>query len=86
MKRSVIKSTMIAFVAIFAGYNVYQSNVSTQNLSNITLAEVEAIAACEVSSNDGFNNGLCMGDVNNGNDYCVTGSIWGTAPKCSATI
>lgn len=86
MKKSMIKLSVIAVVAIVAGYNVYHSNVETQNLSNITLAEVEAIAACEVSSDTNANKGICLGDVSNGNDYCVTGSIWASAPKCSETI
>lgn len=77
---------MVAFVAMVTGYNVYQSNVIPQDVRSITLTEVEAIAACEVSSNSSTNNGVCLGDVNNGNDYCVTGTIWSSAPKCSATI
>lgn len=44
MKKNFIKSTMIAVVAIFAGYNVYQSNVNTIEMSDIMLANVEALA------------------------------------------
>ena len=44
MKKNIIKSTMIAAVAIFAGYNVYQANVKTEELSDIMMANVEALA------------------------------------------
>ena len=44
MKKNIIKSTVIAAVAIFAGYNVYQSNVNTIEMSDIMLANVEALA------------------------------------------
>ena len=47
MKKNIIKSTMIAAVAIFAGYNVYQSNVKTEGLSDIMMANVEALAQNE---------------------------------------
>ena len=49
MKKNFIKSTMIAAVAIFAGYNVYQSNVNAREMSDIMLANVEALAQTENS-------------------------------------
>jgi len=50
MKKNIIKSTMIAIVAIFAGYNVYQSNEKTEEMSEIMIANVEALADGENSS------------------------------------
>lgn len=47
MKKNIIKLTMIAAVAIFAGYNMYQSNVKTEVMSDIALANVEALAQDE---------------------------------------
>ena len=52
MKKNIIKSTMIAAVAIFAGYNVYQANVKTEELSDIMMANVEALAQNESGSKD----------------------------------
>lgn len=57
MKKNFIKSTMIAVVAIFAGYNVYQSNVNTIEMSDIMLANVEALA-----QNEGSDNWYCVGE------------------------
>ena len=47
MKKNVVKSIMIAVVAIFAGYNVYQSNMNSNELSDVMLANVEALAQGE---------------------------------------
>lgn len=47
MKKNNIKSILIAAVAIFAGYNMYQSNVKTEGMSDIALANVEALAQDE---------------------------------------
>ena len=52
MKNNIIKLTMIAAVAIFAGYNVYQSNAQISQLFNTTLKNIEALAKCE--SKDGY--------------------------------
>ena len=51
MKKNIIKSTMVAAVAIFAGYNVYQANVKTERLSDIMMANVEALAQTEQGAN-----------------------------------
>jgi len=47
MKKNIIKLTMIAAVAIFAGYNMYQANIKTEELSDIMMANVEALAQNE---------------------------------------
>ena len=51
MKRNIIKSIMVAVFAIFAGYNVYQANVKTEELSDIMMANVEALAQNENNKN-----------------------------------
>ena len=51
MKKNIIKSAMIAVVAIFAGYNMYQSNMNSKNLSDVMLANVEALAQDENNKN-----------------------------------
>ena len=42
----------------------------------MTLDNVEAVAACEVSSDSSKNKGVCERDVNGTEDYCVR-SNWG---------
>ena len=49
MKR-IMKSLAIVAVAIFAGYNVYQSNNETEGMSDTMLANVEALATPEYSA------------------------------------
>ena len=44
MKKTIIRSLAFAALAIVAGYNVYQSNVKTNDLSDLALANVEALA------------------------------------------
>lgn len=45
--KNILKITMVAAFALFAGYNFYQSNVETEETSDIVLANVEALAAGE---------------------------------------
>ena len=51
MKKNIIKLTMIAAVAIFAGFNVYQSNAKNEGMSDIALANIEALAGDELGAN-----------------------------------
>lgn len=44
MKKTIIISFVCLAVAMFAGYNVYLSNVKTKGLSDLALANVEALA------------------------------------------
>lgn len=53
MKKNIIKLTMIAAVAIFAGVNIYQSNVKTERMSDIVLENIEALAQSEGFIDDG---------------------------------
>ena len=45
--KNIFKSLAIVAVAIFAGYNVYQSNNETEGMSDTMLANVEALAGIE---------------------------------------
>ena len=45
--KNIFKSLAIVAVAIFAGYNVYQSNNETEGMSDTMLANVEALAVKE---------------------------------------
>ena len=51
MKKNIIKLTMIAVVAIFAGFNVYQSNAKNEGMSDIALVNIEALAGDELGAN-----------------------------------
>lgn len=55
MRKNILKATFVAALAVFAGYNVYQKQDSNI-LSDLTLANVEAIASNESS---GTNYNLC---------------------------
>lgn len=44
MKSNIFKSMAVVAVAIFAGYNVYQSNVNNEEMSSIVLENIEALA------------------------------------------
>lgn len=64
-------------------YNAQKSDV----MSGVALADVEALAGCEVSSDPSKNTGVCSGDVNGSSEYCVkSSSQWGGGPACSGTI
>lgn len=52
MKKNIIRNTLIATIAIVAGFNVYQSNAQISQLFNTTLKNIEALAGCE--SKDGY--------------------------------
>lgn len=85
--KNILKITMVAAFALFAGYNFYQSNVETEETSDIVLANVEALAAgedveitCSQSCSDG--RGKCW---SNRGDHCLfTGDIdhYCTGTKC----
>ena len=47
MKKTIIISFVCLAVAMFAGYNVYLSNVKTKGLSDLALENVEALASAE---------------------------------------
>lgn len=51
--KNIFKSLAIVAVAIFAGYNVYQSNNETEGMSDTMLANVKALAGNEGFVDDG---------------------------------
>ena len=70
----IVKFAFAAAFAMFATYNVCQSNTETEETSDIVLANVEALAAgedavvsCSASCNDGI--GKCWLPYNE--FYCV---------------
>lgn len=51
MKRNLLKSLAVAAFAMVAGYNVYQSDSKTEGMSELMLANVEALASGEYGGN-----------------------------------
>ena len=47
MKKRIFKGLAITAFAMVAGYNVYQSNNEAEGMSELMLANVEALAGCE---------------------------------------
>ena len=48
--KNIMRITMVAAFALFAGYNMYQSNSKTEGMSELMLANVEALAGGENGS------------------------------------
>ena len=44
MKKTILKCLVVATFAMIAGYNMYQSNSKTEGMSELMLANVEALA------------------------------------------
>ena len=53
MKKNILKVTLVAAIALFAGYNVYSSQ-KTVEMSDLALANVEALAQDENSGSSCF--------------------------------
>ena len=47
MKKTLLKSLAVAAFAMIAGYNVYQAHSETEGMSELMLANVEALAGNE---------------------------------------
>lgn len=83
--KNIFKSLAIVAVAIFAGYNVYQSNNETEGMSDTMLANVEALASGEGSGMicrwsrvfDQFNCVYWNCVVNGSGDICTCGATKG---------
>lgn len=56
MKKTIIISFVCLAVAMFAGYNAYLSNIKTKGLSDLALANIEALARGEMDI-------LCDGSI-----------------------
>ena len=78
MSKTISKTLAVVAFAMIAGYNVYQAHSETEGMSELALANVEALAAgegvgitCSQRCNDGI--GRCWTQTND--FYCVpTGS------------
>ena len=49
MSKKVFAALIVAVVATFAGYNIYQSQRAEMTMSNIVLANAEALAGTETT-------------------------------------
>lgn len=47
MKKNLLKGLAVAALAMIAGYNVYQAHSETEGMSELMLANVEALASGE---------------------------------------
>ena len=74
MKRTILKISMVAALAAITGYGIY-ANQTENTLSDIALANVEALASSELGciSRTGENNGDCTTD---GSTYFCENSFW----------
>lgn len=48
MRKKIFAAMIVAVIAMFAGYNMYQSQRAESTMSNLALANVEALADEEV--------------------------------------
>ena len=51
MSKTILKTLAVVAFAMIAGYNVYQSNSKTEGMSELMLANVEALAGYEYNPN-----------------------------------
>ncbi len=49
MSKKIFAALIVAVVATFAGYNIYQSQRAEMTMSNIVLANAEALAGTETT-------------------------------------
>lgn len=81
--KTTIKMVCAAIFAAFVGYNVYSTQRSIQ--LDVTLNDVEAIGACEISPKHENNIYYCSELPESSNGACVkTGS--GAEPRCSGNL
>jgi len=50
MKKNILKATLVAAIALVASVNVYNARQSDMEMSELALANVEALAGCEWDS------------------------------------
>lgn len=71
MKKNLLKGLAVAAFAMIAGYNVYQAHSETEGMSELMLANVEALASGAEHYMEG---GVCRGaGANWTNVYCSGG-------------
>ena len=75
MSKTISKTLAVVAFAMIAGYNVYQAHSETEGMSELMLANVEALAAgegvgitCSQSCRDGI--GLCWTEDSSDPMYC----------------
>lgn len=73
MKRKMLKIVLIIACVLGIGYNTFEAQECNNKYVFAGLDSVEAIAACEVSSDPSKNTGVCQKDINSSREYCVTG-------------
>lgn len=52
MRKKIFAAMIVAVIAMFAGYNMYQSQRAESTMSDLALANVEALAGNEGGLND----------------------------------
>ena len=52
MRKKIFAALIVAVVATFAGYNIYQSQRVESIMSDLTMANVEALAGSEINDED----------------------------------
>ena len=52
MGKKIFATLIVAVVATFAGYNIYQSQRVESIMSDLTMANVEALAGSEINDED----------------------------------
>lgn len=87
MSKKIFAALIVAVVATFAGYNIYQSQRAEVTISDLTMANVEALARYELPEVEivcnGGSYGMCQ--------YCRRYDIydpyygWGYAYECIKT-
>lgn len=83
-----MKKTIISFVFGIACISTCMTVIKSNNasvLNSVDLGSIEAIAACEVSSDASLNRGYCMRLVNSREDVCVTNGSGGET-RCNGNL
>ena len=81
IRKKIAAVTLVAAVAVTAGWNFYQ-NTQEVEMNELALANVEALATCEISSNHNLNTGYCSPMHGGTGDACVASGSGGE-PRCS---
>lgn len=83
-----MKKTIILFVFGVACISTCMTVIKNNNasvLNSVDLASIEAIAACEVSSDASLNRGYCQKSIDSNKDVCVTNGSGGET-RCNGNL
>ena len=83
-----MKKTIISFVFGIACISTCMTVIKNNNasvLDGVDLGSIEAIAACEVSSDASLNRGYCQKEYNSNKDVCVTNGSGGET-RCNGNL